>query len=48
MAGRTTEIAVEQEVASLVNAAAAGDFSRRLAESGKEGFFCNWRPASTN
>ncbi|MDP1903680.1 MAG: methyl-accepting chemotaxis protein [Pseudomonadota bacterium] len=36
---RTGEVAVEQEVASLVNAAAAGDFSRRLKAEGKEGFF---------
>jgi methyl-accepting chemotaxis protein len=36
---RTTEVAVEQEVANLVNAAAAGDFSQRLAAGGKEGFF---------
>ncbi|MDO9226765.1 MAG: methyl-accepting chemotaxis protein [Pseudomonadota bacterium] len=36
---RTTEVAVEQEIASLVNAAAAGDFSRRLKAEGKEGFF---------
>ncbi|MDP2833646.1 MAG: methyl-accepting chemotaxis protein [Pseudomonadota bacterium] len=36
---RTSEVAVEQEVASLVDAAAAGDFSRRLVASGKEGFF---------
>ncbi len=38
-ADRTTEVAVEQEVASLVNAAAAGDFSQRLKAEGKEGFF---------
>ncbi|MBU1665758.1 MAG: Tar ligand binding domain-containing protein, partial [Gammaproteobacteria bacterium] len=36
---RTGEVAVEKEVASLVNAAAAGDFSRRLKAEGKEGFF---------
>jgi len=36
---RTAEVAVEQEVASLVDAAAAGDFSQRLAAAGKEGFF---------
>ncbi|MEW5893215.1 MAG: methyl-accepting chemotaxis protein [Pseudomonadota bacterium] len=36
---RTAEVAVEQEVAELVNAAAAGDFSRRLNPAGKEGFF---------
>jgi methyl-accepting chemotaxis protein len=36
---RTDELAVEQEVASLVDAAAAGDFSQRLSAAGKEGFF---------
>ena len=36
---RTAEVAVEQAVASLVEAAGAGDFSRRLEATGKEGFF---------
>jgi methyl-accepting chemotaxis protein len=36
---RTAEVAVEHEVADLVSAAAAGDFSHRLNPSGKEGFF---------
>ncbi len=36
---RTAEVAVEQEVADLVNAAAAGDFSSRLKMEDKEGFF---------
>jgi methyl-accepting chemotaxis protein len=36
---RTAEVAVEKEVADLVSAAAAGDFSHRLSPSGKEGFF---------
>jgi methyl-accepting chemotaxis protein len=36
---RTEEIAVEHEVADLVSAAAAGDFSHRLNPAGKEGFF---------
>ncbi len=36
---RTAEVAVEQEVTNLVNAAAAGNFSSRLASNGKEGFF---------
>jgi len=36
---RTEEVAVEQEVADLVNAAAAGDFSHRLNPAGKDGFF---------
>ena len=38
-ADRTLEVAVEKEVADLVDAAAAGDFSRRLDKGGKEGFF---------
>ncbi|MDP2433413.1 MAG: methyl-accepting chemotaxis protein, partial [Pseudomonadota bacterium] len=38
-ADRTGEVAVEREVASLVDAAAAGDFGRRLKSEGKEGFF---------
>jgi methyl-accepting chemotaxis protein len=36
---RTQEVAVEQEVAGIVNAAAAGDFSKRFDLSGKAGFF---------
>ena len=36
---RTAEVAVEKEVADLVQAAAAGDFSQRIALSGKDGFF---------
>ncbi|MBK6744680.1 MAG: Tar ligand binding domain-containing protein [Hydrogenophilales bacterium] len=36
---RTEEIAVENEVSGLVEAAAQGDFSRRIALSDKEGFF---------
>jgi methyl-accepting chemotaxis protein len=36
---RTTEVAVEHEVNDLVASAAAGDFSRRIALEGKEGFF---------
>jgi len=36
---RTAEVAVEKEIADLVAAAAAGDFSHRLNPSGKEGFF---------
>ncbi len=34
----TAQLAVEDEVADLVQAAGAGDFSRRLAEDGKQGF----------
>jgi methyl-accepting chemotaxis protein len=36
---RTAEVAAEQEIADLVSAAAAGDFSHRLNPTGKEGFF---------
>jgi methyl-accepting chemotaxis protein len=36
---RTAEVAVEREVADLVEAAAAGDFSQRISLAGKEGFF---------
>lgn len=36
---RTEEVAVEQEVNHLVEAAAAGDFSVRLKTEGKNGFF---------
>jgi len=36
---RTAEVAVEQEVQSIVFAAAQGDFSQRLKMEGKEGFF---------
>ncbi|MGR3717760.1 MAG: CHASE3 domain-containing protein, partial [Thermohalobaculum sp.] len=34
----TQQVAIEQEVAGLVDAAAAGDFTRRIEEAGKEGF----------
>jgi len=36
---RTAEIAAEKEVAAMVEAAAAGDFSHRIKEADKEGFF---------
>jgi methyl-accepting chemotaxis protein len=36
---RTAEVAVEAEVADIVKAAAAGDFTKRLELAGKEGFF---------
>ena len=36
---RTAEVAVEKEVADIVNAAANGDFSRRISLENKEGFF---------
>jgi methyl-accepting chemotaxis protein len=38
-ADRTAEVNVEQEVAGIVQAAAAGDFGKRVAVQGKEGFF---------
>ena len=40
-ADRTQEVAIEKEVAQLVQAAAQGDFSGRLATQGKVGFFAN-------
>jgi methyl-accepting chemotaxis protein len=40
-ADRTQEVAVEHEVAELVQAAARGDFSGRLSTDGKSGFFAN-------
>ena len=36
---RTAEVAVEKEVAAIVDGAVRGDFSRRLDMQGKEGFF---------
>lgn len=36
---RTNEVTVENEIATLVNAAANGDFSVKLALKGKSGFF---------
>jgi len=36
---RTSELAVEKEVAAIVGAAANGDFSARVMEEGKDGFF---------
>jgi len=36
---RSNEILVEQEIATLVNAAVMGDFSQRLTPEGKDGFF---------
>ena len=38
---RTIEVAVEREVADLVNAAADGDFTRRLELGNKSGFLLN-------
>ena len=40
-ADRTLEVQVEREVAALVGAAAAGDFSKRIDETGKSGFILN-------
>jgi methyl-accepting chemotaxis protein len=40
-ADRTQEVAVEKEVADLVQAATRGDFSGRLRTEGKAGFFAN-------
>ena len=40
-ADRTQEVAVEKEVADLVQAAVLGDFSGRLITQGKAGFFAN-------
>ncbi|MDE2599946.1 MAG: HAMP domain-containing protein [Rhodocyclaceae bacterium] len=36
---RTEQVAIERELAEIVNAAAAGDFSRRVSLNGKSGFF---------
>jgi methyl-accepting chemotaxis protein len=36
---RTAEVAIETEVADIVQGAVSGDFTRRLALEGKEGFF---------
>jgi methyl-accepting chemotaxis protein len=36
---RTTEVAVEREVNDIVTAAAAGNFSQRIDEANKQGFF---------
>ncbi|XOZ34432.1 methyl-accepting chemotaxis protein [Halomonadaceae bacterium KBTZ08] len=36
---RTSEVAASEEITTIVQAAAAGDFSRRVSEDGKEGYF---------
>ncbi len=36
---RTAEVAVEEEVSTIVSAAADGDFSQRVSLEGKDGFF---------
>jgi methyl-accepting chemotaxis protein len=38
---RTEQVVIEKELAEIVNAAAAGDFSRRVSLAGKSGFFLN-------
>ncbi len=38
---RTLEVAVEEEVGQLVKAASEGDFSQRISQAGKQGFFLN-------
>ena len=38
---RTEQVAIERELATIVNAAAEGDFSRRVSLVGKSGFFLN-------
>jgi methyl-accepting chemotaxis protein len=38
-ADRTAEVGVEREVATIVEAASQGDFTQRLMEEGKAGFF---------
>ncbi|RCS56444.1 HAMP domain-containing protein, partial [Parvibium lacunae] len=36
---RTAEVNAEVDISTMVSAASAGDFSQRIAEQGKEGFF---------
>nr|WP_326530804.1 methyl-accepting chemotaxis protein [Rhodoferax sp.] len=38
---RTAEVSVEREIAEIVDAAGAGDFSGRLSMDGKDGFFAH-------
>ncbi len=38
---RTDEVAIEREVAGIVEAAGAGDFTRQISLDGKKGFFKN-------
>jgi methyl-accepting chemotaxis protein len=38
---RTLEVAVEDEVGQLVKAASEGDFTQRISQAGKQGFFLN-------
>jgi methyl-accepting chemotaxis protein len=45
---RTDEVAVQEEIASLVQAASAGDFSQRISVLGKEGFFLKLSEGTNN
>ncbi len=36
---RTGEVAIEQEIGDIIDAAVAGDFSRRIVQQDKQGFF---------
>ena len=38
---RTAEVEIEKEIDGMVEAAAAGDFTRQINETGKQGFFKN-------
>lgn len=38
---RTAEVEIEKEIDGMVEAAAAGDFTRQVSTAGKEGFFLN-------
>lgn len=38
---RTAEVAIEKEIDGMVEAAAAGDFTRQISLNGKQGFFKN-------
>ncbi|QYK01516.1 methyl-accepting chemotaxis protein [Shewanella psychrotolerans] len=40
-ADRTAEVAIEQEIDSIISAATTGDLSGRISTEGKEGFFLN-------
>jgi methyl-accepting chemotaxis protein len=40
-ADRTAEVAIEKEVAAMIQAAGSGDFTRQINMDGKEGFFAN-------
>jgi len=40
-ADRTSEVAIEREIDSIVESAVAGDFGKQISVDGKEGFFAN-------